>query len=112
MLNAVQTTGRAKAKDGQPRHHRANVRRTVPSKRSLARTPLNQAAQAYYLWHASYYPGMDQGLFEMFGRRVKKDTIRKWRAGKRKAPLWARQLLREAIEKRIAELIHGRDLLG
>lgn len=74
---------------------------------------LNAAADALFPWQEPFdYPGFTIGLHKLFRGRASPHTIRDWRRGKRKAPAWARALLLEAVEKRIAALEHARALLN
>jgi hypothetical protein len=49
-----------------------------------------------------YYPGqlINWQLGQLFGQRAAEPTIRQWRNGRRPAPAWAFEVLRQAIAKK------------
>lgn len=86
-----------------PRKHLAHVPwRIVPQSRSTANGATNQVARALFPWDV--YPGIERGMHEIVGKRVKIDTLRKWRNGRKRSPAWAKQMMADALEKRIAEM--------
>lgn len=61
-------------------------------------------------WSATSYPGQERGVSAALDGRAGRTTIVDWRIGRRRAPLWAWQLLCSALDRRIAELEHARAL--
>ena len=89
------------------RHHWTVTKRGAPRFLMPPRSSFTIALQALY---PSPAIGLLAGAKALFPRAAAY-TIRDWRRGKRKAPAWARALLREAIDKRLAELQHAKALL-
>lgn len=117
MKQADQAGARAppsatRAKHGQGRHHAPRKRLRAPHRLKTYPDPFAVAAVALFPWGADAYPGFAKALSAALLGRASPHTIRDWRRGKRKAPAWARALLREAIERRIAELEHARAILA
>ena len=98
----------AARKNGQRAHHWAHNGKAVPRIFCEAKTAVNIGLRQLFKPTDSLLSGAKK----LFGHRVKPDTIKKWRQGKRKTPAWALALVRAAIERRIAELQHARELLG
>lgn len=94
--HAPRKQGRAYRRPGAPF---SECRREI-----LSTTALNAAAKALFPWSEENYPGILRGMFELFGGRAARYTIRDWRRGRRKSPAWAKQMMADALEKRIAEM--------
>lgn len=60
------------------------------------------------LWQAK---GRRASVLKLFGHRVTWGAISHWRHGRRALPQWARELLIEAMETRVSELLKAVDAL-
>ena len=59
------------------------------------------AAQAAFPWAPEVYPGLLKGMFELLGGRAAIRTVLDWRRGRRRAPIWAIEVLQEALKARV-----------
>jgi hypothetical protein len=60
-----------------------------------------RAAQAAFPCAPEAYPGLLRGMAELLGGRAAVRTILDWRRGRRKAPVWAIEVLQEALKARV-----------
>ena len=86
---------------GLRRHHLALPRRVASKKRSAGITAYDRAAQAAFPWAPEAYPGLLRGMVELLGGHAAVRTILDWRRGRRRPPLWAIDVLQEALQKRV-----------
>lgn len=73
--------------------------------------PFNRAVIGFLPWTRATYPRNEDQLVTVFQGRVKADTIKKWRQGKRQPPQWAIDLLLDALQARRAAIDHAIALL-
>ena len=59
------------------------------------------AAQAAFPWPPEAYPGLLRGMAELLGGRAAVRTVLDWRRGRRRAPIWAIEVLQEALKARV-----------
>jgi len=93
--------------DGHRRHHWSRNGASAPVLSMSRRAPFGVAA-------ASLFNAPTGGLLKALATLFPKAqpyTIRDWRRGKRKAPTWARAILRSELEKRRAEIEHALAIL-
>jgi hypothetical protein len=88
------------------KHHLALPRRVASKKRSAGVTPYDRAAQAAFPWAPEAYPGLLRGMADLLGGRAAVRTILDWRRGRRKAPMWAIDVLQEALRDRVRKEMH------
>jgi hypothetical protein len=86
---------------GHGKHHLALPRRVASKKRSAGVTAYDRASQAAFPWAPEAYPGLLRGMVELLGGRAAVRTILDWRRGRRRPPLWAIEVLQEALEVRV-----------
>lgn len=72
-------------------HHEAvNLRRSVVLPVNVSHDTLfDKALRECFPWSIHDYPGYIRGAFVVLGKRAPNRTIRAWREGTRRAPLWA-----------------------
>lgn len=107
MAHARSEIDGAPRANGQARHPTLSKRLVAPHRITAYQDPFHVAASALLPWGSDAYPGFAKGLWIVLKGRASPHTIRDWRRGKRKAPAWARALVREALERRLAEIKHG-----
>jgi hypothetical protein len=83
------------------KHHLALPRRVASKKRSAGITAYDRAAQAAFPCAPEAYPGLLRGMADLLGGRAAVRTILDWRRGRRKAPVWAMDVLQEALRDRV-----------
>ncbi len=86
---------------GHRKHHLALPRRVASKKRSAGITAYDRASQAAFPWAPEAYPGLLRGMVELLGGRAAVRTILDWRRGRRRPPLWAIEVLQEALRSRM-----------
>lgn len=83
---------------------------TAISRKSPTAGVFGRVVGALWPWSAADYPGIRRGMLALLAGRVRVPGLRHWMADRRRAPLWAWQLLCSALDRRIAELEHARAL--
>jgi hypothetical protein len=86
---------------GPRKHHLALPWRVASKKRSAGITAYDRASQAAFPWAPEAYPGLLRGMNELLGGRAAVRTILDWRRGRRRPPLWAIEVLQEALKAQV-----------
>jgi hypothetical protein len=84
---------------GFVRHVRLKPRSVVPS-RTVSNNVVDRAFFSLLPWDRDDYPGRGKGALELLGWRVSARAVSYWRAGRRRMPSWARELLADRLEER------------
>lgn len=100
-----------KKKHGPSKHLWSNPKRAGSKKRALQPTAFNRAALLAFLWAPEHYPGLTRGMMGLLGNRVTRQTIQRWRSGKRKAPQWAIGILVEHLRNTAGKMLAAADEL-
>jgi hypothetical protein len=69
------------------------------------------AAQAAFPWAPEVYPGLLKGMFELLGGRAAIRTVLDWRRGRRRPPIWAIEVLQDALRSRGRNMLEIADQL-
>lgn len=87
------------------RNHLAYARsKAAPAKSPVKLSLAGKASQALFPWPLASYPGQRK-LTRQLLINTPANTIRDWMRGRRAAPQWARDMLREELERRAYEML-------
>ena len=90
-----------KKKRGQRKHIWAAPHRRPSKSRTSGITTYDRAAQLAFPWAPEDYPGLLRGMANLLGGRAAVRTIIDWRRGRYHPPLWAIEVLQEALKVRV-----------
>ena len=84
---------------GQRKHIWAAPHRRPSKSRTSGITAYDRAAQLAFPWAPEDYPGLLRGMTNLLGGRAAVRTIIDWRRGRYKPPLWAIEILQNALRQ-------------
>ena len=103
-----QTKSAAPKRDRGQRKHIWSAPHRRPSKsRTSGITAYDRAAQLAFPWAPEDYPGLLRGMANLLGGRAAVRTIIDWRRGRYHAPIWAIEVLQDALRSRAKAMLES-----
>ena len=92
---------------GQRKHIWSAPHRRPSKSRTSGITAYDRAAQLAFPWAPEDYPGLLRGMANLLGGRAAVRTIIDWRRGRYHAPLWAIEVLQDALRSRAKAMLES-----